>query len=69
MNISGTGVTAGSTVESISGATITMSKVSVAGVGSGVTITFGGDMNLDNVSIANGQTVTISSYSITAGDA
>lgn len=67
--ISGTGVAAGTIVESISGATIVMSKVSTAGVGSAVTITFGFDMNIDNVSIASGQTVTISSYSVTAADA
>ena len=29
----------------------------------------GGDMTLDNVSIASGQTVTISTYTITAGNA
>lgn len=67
--VSGTGVAAGAIVESISGATITMSKTSTAGVSSATTITFGSDLALDNTSIASGQTVTIASYSITAGDA
>lgn len=69
MTVSGTGVPANTVVESISGATVTMSKTSTAGVSSATTITFGSDLGLDNTSIASGQTVTIASYSITAGDA
>jgi hypothetical protein len=67
--IAGTGVAAGCLVESISGATIIMSKTSTAGVASAAAITFSADLALDNTSIATSQTVTIASYAITAGDA
>ncbi len=67
--ITGTGVQPLTTVAAIVGSTIIMSRTSTAGVASATPITFGGDMNLDNTSIAFGQGVTIGTYSQTAGDA
>lgn len=69
MTVSGTGVVAGCTIAAISGATVIMSRTSTAGVASAASITFGFDLNLDNNVIASGQTITISTYSSTAGDA
>lgn len=69
VNVSGTGIVAGTTVVAFTSTTVTLSNTSTAGVGSGVTITFTADMTLDNVSIANGQTVTISTKSLTAPNA
>lgn len=62
-NVSGTGVPTGATVVAFTSTTVTLSMTSTAGVSNSTTITFGYDMNLDNTSIANGQTVTISTYS------
>ncbi len=67
--VSGTGVPAGTTVVAVTSTTVTLSQTSTAGVASGATITFGGDMNMDNVNIANGQTVTVSAFTITGGNA
>jgi hypothetical protein len=66
--VSGTGVLPGTTVAAVVGATVVMSKTSTAGVASAAAITFGADVTLDNTNIAFGQTVTIASYAITAGD-
>ena len=67
--LAGTGIPAGTTIAAIFGATLIMSKASTAGVGSGVTITFGFDMTIDNASIATSQSVTVASYTYTPGDA
>jgi hypothetical protein len=64
--VSGTGILTGTTVIATTGTTVTLSLASTAGVGSGVTITFGGDMNLTNTSIVSGQTVNFTSQTITA---
>jgi hypothetical protein len=64
--VSGTGILTGTTVIATTGTTVTLSLSSTAGVGSGVTITFGGDMNLTNTSIVSGQTVNFTSQTITA---
>ena len=64
--VSGTGIPTGATIIATSGTTVTMNLASTAGVGSGVTITFGGDMNLTNTSIVSGQTVNFTSQTITA---
>lgn len=69
MNVSGTGVPTGATVVAVGGTTVTLSMTSTAGVSNGATITFGGDLTLDNVSIANGQTVTINTKTLTAPNA
>ncbi len=63
---SGTGIPAGATVLAKTGTTVTLSHASVAGVGSGVTVTFGYEMNLDTNSIANGQSINVSTFSLTA---
>ncbi len=69
MTVSGTGVPANTTVVAVSSTTVTMSNTSTAGVGSGVTITFGGDISMNNTSIAATQTVDITSLTITANGA
>ena len=66
MTISGTGVPTGATVIAFTGSTVTMSVSSTAGVASSASITFGGDMTVTNTSINSGQTVSVSSISITA---
>jgi hypothetical protein len=66
LNVSGTGIPAGTTVSSFTGTTVVLSNTSTAGVANSTSITFTADMTLDNVSIASGQTVTISSKSLTA---
>lgn len=66
MTATGTGYPAGATVISLTSTSVTLSAVSTAGVASGATITFGGDMNLTNTSIASGQTCTFGSLTITA---
>ena len=57
------------TIIATTGTTVTISAASTAGVGSGVTITFGGDMNLTNTNIASGQTVNFTSQTFTASGA
>lgn len=69
MTITGTGVPPRATVVAISGGTVTMNSTSTTGVASSAAITFGGDMNIDNTNLATGQTLTISAYQQTAGDA
>lgn len=68
MNASGTGIPAGATVLATTGTTITLSVASVAGVANATAITFNGDITLDNTNIAAGQTVTITTKTITAGN-
>ena len=65
MAISGTGIPAGAVVISTTGTTVTMDRVSTAGVASSAAITFGGDMSLTNTSIALSQTVNFTSMTIT----
>lgn len=69
MNISGTGVPADTTAVAVSGTTVTMSRTSTAGVASAVAITFAPDLVLDNASIANLQTITISTFTRIAANA
>ena len=67
MSVSGTGILPGTYVVGASTATtVTLSQASTAGVASGATITFGGDLSLNNTSIAAGQTVSVSSFILTA---
>lgn len=68
MRAAGTGVVAGSTVIAVGATTVTLSHASTAGVADLAAITFDGDMTLDNVNIASGQVVTVSSYQWTAGN-
>lgn len=69
MNVTGTGIVAGTTVVAVGGSTVTLSQTSTAGVSNSTSITFDGDISLNNTSINSGQTVTISSKTITAGNA
>jgi hypothetical protein len=69
MNVSGTGVVAGSTVAAVTGTTVTLSQTSTAGVASGASITFSYDLSLDNASIAAGQSVTVASFTLTDSNA
>lgn len=63
--VSGTGIPANATVIATSGTTVTLSVASTAGVSISTVITFSGDMVINNTSIASGQTVSISSLTIT----
>lgn len=67
--ITGTGVPTGATVLAVTGTTVTMSIASTAGVGSAASITFSYDLAIDNTSVAVSQTVTVSTYTRTAGNA
>lgn len=67
--ISGTGIVAGSQVLALTGTTVTMSLASTAGVANAVTITFSGDMSIDNVSIVTGQQVNVTAFTLTDGNA
>jgi hypothetical protein len=67
--VTGAGVQPGTTVLALTGTTVTMSQPTLAGVASGAAITFGAELVADNANIANGQTVTVSAFSITRGNA
>lgn len=69
MNVSGTGVPTGATVVAVTGTTVTMSHTSTAGVSNATTITFGGDMTVDNTSFAITQSFTVNTWSYTEGNA
>jgi len=64
-NVSGTGIVAGTTVLAVTGTTVTLSRASTAGVSSGATITFSGDVSVDNVNIASGQALNVSAITLT----
>lgn len=69
MTVSGTGILPNTVVDAVSGTTVTISLTSTAGVGSSVTITFGGDMSMNSTTITAPQTVAVSSMTITANGA
>jgi hypothetical protein len=69
MLATGTGVAANSTVLATTATTVTLSAASTAGVASGVAISFGGDMNIDNAVLAVSQAYTVTAYSFTAAAA
>ena len=69
MNVSGTGVPAGATVVAVTSTTVTLSHTSTAGVANATSIMFAYDLPLDNASIATGQTVTINTFTLNAGNA
>jgi hypothetical protein len=69
MQVSGTGITAGSIVLAFDGTTVTLSSASAAGVSSGAAIYFGdtsGDMWLTSNALSISQTLTISERVLTA---
>ena len=65
--ISGTGIVAGSTVLALTGTTVTMSLASTAGVANTTAITFGYELPV-NGTITSGQTITVSSFTLTAAN-
>jgi hypothetical protein len=69
MNVSGTGVVAGSTVVAVTGTTVTLSSTSTAGVASGATITFAYDLAVDNASVVIGQQFSVTGFTLIGGNA
>ncbi|TDG33950.1 hypothetical protein E2C05_01535 [Paracraurococcus ruber] len=69
MLVTGTGVPANTYVIALTSTTVTMSQASSAGVSSGASITFSPDLAIDNASIAAGQQVTATSFTLAAGGA
>lgn len=69
MKVSGTGILPDTYVLAVTSTTVTISRASTAGVSNGASITFDGDLTLNNVVIANGQTVTIDTFTRTEGNA
>lgn len=67
--VSGTGIVPGSQVLALTATTVTLSIASTAGVANAASITFSGDMSIDNVSIVAGQQVTVTAFTITDGNA
>lgn len=68
MNISGTGIVAGSYVIALTGTTVTMSMASTAGVASAASITFTPDLVLDNAVLSSGQSLSVNSLTISSTD-
>lgn len=66
--ISGTGIPVNAVVLAFNGTTVTMSVASTAGVANAASITFGYDMVLDNNNIANAQSLSVSTFTITSGN-
>lgn len=66
MTATGTGYPVGAVVIAVATTTVTLNTVSSAGVAGATVITFGGDMNLTNTNIANGQTCQFNNFSTTA---
>jgi hypothetical protein len=64
--ITGTGVLPNTFVLAFTGTTVTMSQASTAGVANAASITFSGDMTIDNASIAAGQQVNVTAFNLTA---
>lgn len=65
--VTGTGIVVNSKVIAFTGTTVTLNASSTAGVASAATITFTGDMAIDNSTIALSQPVTVTAYQITHG--
>ena len=64
MNVNGTGIPAATYVLAVTATTVTLNNN--ATVASGATITFGGDISFNATSFTTGQTVTVTSFTITA---
>lgn len=62
MNVSGAGIQPGTEVVAFTGTTVTLSRTSTAGVASAASITFGGDMVIDNVNAALSQAFTVNTF-------
>lgn len=68
MGVSGTGIQHGTTVASISGTSLVLNQNALI-TGAGVTLTFTGDASMDNTNVRSGQTITVTSFTETAGNA
>lgn len=68
MLAAGTGIPPGTYVVAVTGTTVTLSHTSTAGVSSAVSVTFNGDMTLDNVVAALAQAWTVNSFGITSAN-
>jgi hypothetical protein len=66
MLLSGTGILPGTYVLSSTATTVTMSQASTAGVAITTTITAQGDLTLSSTAVSAGQTVSVTSMTITA---
>lgn len=64
--VTGTGVLPGTFVLALTATTVTLSQASTAGVANATSITFSGDMSIDNTSIAAGQQVNVTAFNLTA---
>lgn len=69
MNVSGTGITAGSTVVALTGTTVTLSHTSTAGVASSAAIAFKYDMSIDNATLVATQPFNVTAFSFTEANA
>lgn len=67
--VSGTGIVPGSQVLALTSTTVTLSIASTAGVANAASITFSGDMTIDNASITAGQQVNVTAFTLTDGNA
>lgn len=68
MAVTGTGIQFGTTVASITGTALVLSQNALI-AGAAVTLSFTSDMTIDNTSVSTGQTVTATTFSLTAGNA
>jgi len=68
MKVTGTGILPDTFVLATTGTTVTISRASTAGVANTTTITFAGDMTLDNAVAAIGQNWTVNSFDINAAN-
>jgi hypothetical protein len=65
--VSGTNIPAGTYVLASTATSITMSaNVATGGVANGATITFGGDVSFPSVAFTIGETISVSSFTVTA---
>lgn len=69
MNVSGTGIVAGTTVVAFTGTTVTLSQTSTAGVANTTAITFSYDMTIDNAAVVVGQQVSVTAFTMTDANA
>lgn len=69
MYASGTGVVPGSRVLAVNATTVTLNYASTAGVASAAAITFGHEVTLDNATVNAGQTINVTSFSLTEANA
>ena len=67
--VTGTGIGTNTTVIAFTTTSVTLSLATTAGVASGTAITFAGDMVLNNVVLASGQSCNFNSFTATASGA